>query len=297
MKICFITALFCSENKITTLNIPNNFPKINCSEIKNFEINYLLFTNLKKNIIYKYLKETPWEIITIDLDLGNVVLGVDYVRLSRYPKFMGWKLLNDMKIGNEFDIIFFCDTHYSPVNNPKLWYNLGNKILNSKFGLLHSLHNKACKGGNIIIDKFIGNFKGILWESYYAVKCNKEEFTNIQNTIELFRYLLENKKKNKNGNKNIKKLEDNNIFFYNGFFGYNPKCKLVTDLMEEFWYIYTDNNINNTNKKYFTYRDQGLWNFILFRHNLQPLFFNKEKLNLFKKTGKEIIRYKEDYLI
>ena len=287
MKICFITALFCSENKITTLNLPNNFPKINCSEIKNLEIKYLLFTNLKKNIICKYLKETPWEIITIDLDLGDVGLDLDYVRLSRYPKFMGWKLLNDMDIGNEFDIIFFCDTHYSPINNPKIWYNLGNKILNSKFGLLQSLHNKACKGGNIIIDEFKNNFRGILWESYYTVKCNKEEFTNIQNTIELFRHLLGNGKK----------LEENNIFFYNGFLGYNPRCKLVTDLMEEFWNIYTDNNINNTNKKYFTYRDQGLWNFILFRHNLQPLYFNRDKLKLFNKTGKEIIRYKEDYLI
>ena len=289
MKICFITALFCSENKITTLNLPNDFPKINCNEINDLDIRYLLFTNLKKNIIYNYLKDTPWEIITIDLDLDlDSSIDLDYVRQSRYPKFMGWKLLKDMEIDNEFDIIFYCDTHFSPVNQPKLWFNLGNKILNSEFGLLHSLHNKACKGGKLIIDNLKGNFKGILWESYYAVKCNKETFENIQNTIDFFRHLLENK------NKNNKKLEDNNIFFYNGFFGYNPRCKLVTDLMEEFWTIYSS---NDNQEKRITYRDQGLWNFILFRHNLQPLYFNRDILKIFNKTGREIIRYKEDYII
>ena len=71
-------------------------------------MNYYLFTNLKK----EECPNTSWDIITINLN--EFEQNLDVIKISRYYKFMIHKQLN--KMNKDYDIIFYCDSHLSPIN-------------------------------------------------------------------------------------------------------------------------------------------------------------------------------------
>ena len=82
-----------------------------------------------------------------------------------------------------------------------------------------------------------------------------------------------------------KNVPENVIIKENTSFGYDPNNKKITSSYKEFWDLYINLQI--------TYRDQPLWNYILWKNNLNPYLdsklhklFSRDNNLLFLYTGK-----------
>jgi len=237
MKICFITSLY-SDNS-NNLEKPGKFTKDN-------RYDYYLFTNISRK---KF--NTSWIVI------NYLIPEVDnYVRKSRYVKFMIWKYFQQLDIN--YDIIFYCDAFLRPNLDECTKYF--NKINLYNFGIYQIYHH--INGGK----------GGIIQE------CNRIIVTGKVSKDEV-----------KKGIENLKKIDSNvnlesNYLFENTFFGYNPKNFITTSFFEQFWNYYV------TNK--YTIRDQPLYNFLLIKNNIIPGLLNR---NTFKVSTKIIGHNSKNY--
>jgi hypothetical protein len=233
-KIAFITALFGDKNK---LDKPGIFKKIP-------EYDYFLFTNIDEPHF-----NTSWEVINIKND-NNIKDIKSCVRKSRFPKFMGWKLLD-----KEYDCIFYCDAYLSPEADIN-WHKYCDIIKKTEFGFIQSKH-RYLKPGSINT------------ETNLIVNVNKDSQQSITKTLDYF----------KEYDKNVNL--DEPIYFENTTFGYDPSNPLVKQILLKFWEIYSKEDI--------TYRDQPLWNFLLLHFKMTPIISNNINYNFsrnFRQSGK-----------
>jgi len=88
MKIAFITSFFGNPD------VPSRFERVEGCD-------YFLFGNKDANEL-----NTSWDVhnISDNINVSNLDCNI---RKSRYPKFMGWDLLNSM--GLNYDCIYYCD--------------------------------------------------------------------------------------------------------------------------------------------------------------------------------------------
>jgi hypothetical protein len=205
---------------------------------RNPNYDYFLFTDINEEHF-----DTSWDVINIK-DNPNISSLTSNVRKSRYPKFMSWELLESM--GKNYDVVFYCDGFYIP-NFNKNWEKNANLILKEKkFPVLQSNHkSKKVRTGGIISE--LKNIKRCWRDKQEALNKTKLFFEKYDKNVNLY-YPQ---------------------FFENTCFGYSFKNENVRNITNEFWKIYTTEDI--------TYRDQPLWNFLLLRHKYTPIIVNNFK--------------------
>ena len=221
MKICFITSLI-SDNYLK-VDSPGHFNKLEYCD-------YYLFTNLNKDNF-----NTSWTLVNISDEYLNNVCNTEfnqnYIYKSRYIKFMGWDYIkNQMKL--DYDIIFYCDSVYSP-NNKIDWNKISKKIIKNKSGLIQRHHPVQTN---------------VYEECKNCIIAKKDSYTNMHQ-MEIFL-------KNHNTPETI-------IIKENTSFGYNPKNNIITNAFKDFWKYYTLFK--------YTYRDQPLWTYVYWKHNLEAI--------------------------
>lgn len=225
MKICFTTSLFGNAS-----DTPGKFERIK-------GIDYLLFTDQEPSYF-----NTSWNTIKQESMSSNNAIE-DTIRSSRYPKFMGKKILETM--GLHYDFIFYCDAFMSP-NPNKNWEEICGLLRSNDFGFIQTLHrSQGCLDG------------GILQECKDIIRCKKDTKRSIRRTLRLLRKL----------NPRIDLATPG--YYENTMFGYDARNPLVSYFLDRFWEIYSTKEIS--------YRDQPLWNFLLLHYSLKPLvseFFN-----------------------
>jgi hypothetical protein len=238
MKICFVTALFGNAEK---LDKPGKFKRIPNHD-------YILFTDMNPACF-----DTSWEVINIQTH--SVIKKLESsVRRSRYPKFMGWEIFDN--IGRRYDAIFYCDAFLSPNINTN-WTKYGEKLIQTtkeeaaglrrcgqtfkNFGFMQTLHKR-----DVVVQG------GIEVEMQRIVEFNKDTEENIEKTRAFF----------KKNDKTVD-LTKSGHYCENTTFGYDPNSEFVRTLTSEFWKFYTTENI--------TYRDQPLWNFFMLKYKVDPI--------------------------
>lgn len=234
MKIVFITALFGGKG-----GQPKKFNRID-------EADYFLFSDRDQERF-----NTSWDVHNIS-DNHNISRLNCNIRKSRYPKFMGWELLESMNLA--YDFIYYCDVHYSPSNSVD-WNVVCDKIKTEGFSFAQDTHD------NINVRR-----GGINAECKSIPTHRRDTVSNMNKTLNYFKH----------------KYTDVNLnapqYFQNTMFGYDPKCTAVRDITGEFWKAYTSSDI--------TFRDQPLWNLLLLKNNLIPITTEPRlKDNLFIETG------------
>lgn len=216
MKICFITSLF--ADSYAKSDKPKPFKKID-------KYDYYLFTNLDPEVF-----NTSWEIINVKDTFKNTGIESNIIK-SRYPKFMGWKLIKDL-LNKEYDVIFYTDV----VTKPKCdfnWEEWALQIQEHPDGIAQHRHRRDAydECGAIVIHR-------------------KDTRERMDKTIA---FLKE------------KKFQHNYPMYTNTSFGYNPNNKKITDALLDFWNEYSTYNTSH--------RDQPLWSYFQFKHNIKPLKF------------------------
>lgn len=213
MKICFVTSLF--GNSYNEGDKPGYFNKKD-------EYDYLLFTNHEVSLF-----RTSWNVVNINDCVPEITSNIIK---SRYPKFMGWKLIKE-KVGKEYDIIVYCDCYLSPIKNIE-WDIIGNYILKHPSGIMHDMHKRNS------------------YQELKAIVGARKDTKERCNKLDIFL------KANHFPNNVI--MPENTVFIY------DPKNKALTNAFTDFW------------NEYYPYekshRDQPLWSFILWKHNLKPIF-------------------------
>jgi len=199
--------------------------------------------------IDKEYLDTDWDIINIK-DHPKIVELTSNVRKSRYPKFMSWELLESLK--KNYDVVFYCDAYFTP-NIEKDWKELAREIKDHNFGFTQEIHPHK---------------KEVLSEMERIIKVRKDSEESIDKTKSFF------------------KTYDPTIdlalirAYTNTTFGYDFLNEKVRKITKEFWEIYTTEDI--------TYRDQPLWNFLIFKNGYTPLvtslIWNE---NFFLRTGRK----------
>lgn len=160
------------------------------------------------------------------------------IRKSRLPKFLGWKILESMN--KKYDAIYYCDSHWSP-NNLFKWNKLSQKMINADFGFCQDPHHMSdCHD------------LGIARETRYIVQYKRDTQQNIDKTLDFFKTHYPSVRLDSRG------------YYENTMFGYDPNSPHVRAITEEFWDVYSTKDI--------TYRDQPLWNLLLKKNKLTPLF-------------------------
>ena len=235
MKICFITSLFSSSYHKADKPIP--FKKID-------KYDYFLFTNLDPEEF-----NTSWEVININDTFKNTVIESDIIK-SRYPKFMGWKLIKDL-FNKEYDVIFYCDAVHFPSYQTD-WEKYAIEIKKHSDGILQKLHWDSSRDA--------------YEECEMIVICRKDTRERANKTIAFL------KEKN---------FPHNHPLYENAVFGYDPNNKKLTDAFLDFWNEYSTNNTSH--------RDQPLWSYFQFKHKIIPLkfkhFLGDSELNTKEKFG------------
>ena len=191
--------------------------------------------------------DTGWDIINIK-DHPKIVELTSNIRKSRYPKFMSWELLDSLK--KNYDVVFYCDVYLTP-NIEKDWVKLAREIKDHNFGFTQELHPQETQA--------VKEMKRILRakkDSKESIDKTKSFFQKYDPTIDLASIQA----------------------YTNTTFGYDFLNEKVRKITKEFWKIYTTEDI--------TYRDQPLWNFLIFKNGYTPL---KNNLwwngNFFLRTG------------
>ena len=190
MNVCFISSLF--ADNYDQADKPEIFEKMD-----NYD--YFLFTNLPKENF-----KTSWEIIEIDYMFNNTDISSNIIK-SRYSKFMGWYILNEM-MNKKYDIIFYCDAIRYPIKN-NIWDAYSKDILNNEFGLLHQKHQRdAYSELQVVHTKYKKDNK---------LRCNKTKEFFLKNNF-----------------------PRNELMTENDIFGYDPNNQIITDTFTEFWNFY-----------------------------------------------------------
>ena len=198
--------------------------------------------------------DTSWDIIQINDDyLEKKCNGItNNIYKSRYIKFMGYSFIEE-NIDKRYDCVFYCDALYAPNNNIK-WKKYIERIIKSKSGLLQKLHPIK---------------PHVYTECDNCILAKKDTKENMNN---MKKFLLENN------------MPDTLIIKENTTFGYDPNNPNIRLAFNDFWKHYTINQI--------TYRDQPLWLYIYWKHNLEAILeenlhsmFSKEDKLLFKYVG------------
>lgn len=233
MKITFISSLFGNRG-----NLPVEFDRIEGCD-------YFLFSDRGQSDF-----NTSWDVY--DIHDHPIVSKLNCnIRKSRYPKFMGWELLDFMDI--EYDAIFYCDAHYSP--NPKSdWHKIAESMQGKHFPLIQDIHDS-------ITNRVKG---GIREECELIVGCRKDSLASISKTISFF--------KKQYPHVNLSKPP----YYRNTVLAYFSN-DLVKSLTSSFWKNYTTKDI--------TFRDQPLWNVLLSDRNLTPMIIKNFHQTHFKHTG------------
>ena len=204
--ICFVTSLFSKysdyvdkpgyfnridsedENKDVSEGKINGQSEAECNNIcsKNLTCDYFLFTNLNIEDF-----KTSWDIIKIPFD-GRKFRN--FVVLSRYPKFMLWKIMEDYKKYFEYsyNIVVYCDAFLSP-DDKYDWSKIYNFIINKRSLKLDNT-NKVNKLKNIDQLSFIQSqhhYKkvregGILEDAKMIISSNKDSFITVGKTLKFF---------------------------------------------------------------------------------------------------------------
>jgi len=216
----------------STLDRPATFTRVdNCD--------YFLFTDITSNL------ESSWDVINLK---NNKIINElsSSIKKSRYPKFLSWQILESM--GFDYDVIFYCDASFYP--NPNCdWYELSSQIINSsEIHFIQTVHqNPVVRNGGILAEmKLIIDHKRDSKES--MIKTGKI-FSDIDDTV------------------NLQEPQ----YYENTCFGFSPKDAMVRKITDEFWKLYT--------KEEMSFRDQPLWNFLLLKNNIKPLVKNDFKYN------------------
>ena len=239
MRICFITSQFAKSYK--ECDKPGKFDRIK-------EFDYYLFTNISP---YPD-KNTSWDVVNVDHIFNDTKIDSNIIK-SRYPKFMGWKLIKDV-LKKKYDVIFYCDSTWEPQkNNSDLWIKYGTQIIEHPSGLLIRKHPrdsyKECK---VIVD---------------VKKDNAERMQKVQTFLEEHNF------------------PNGLLMTANTIFGYNPNNIDLTAAFSDFWNEYSTYNTSH--------RDQPLWSYFMWKHNIKPLLFSWPWLAVsFKLTGRRGWRHK-----
>ena len=257
MKLCFTSALFCEKEKLDQLDKPGHFER-------NEKYDYFLFTNLDPDLF-----DTSWDVINI-AENENIKNINCQIKKSRYTKFLSWDYFES--INSEYDVVFYCDAWIIP-NNKKNWEAFAKKISeNAKFPFAQADHNKeVCRTGGINAE-----FERILIsdrDTSQSIEYTKKFLQKYDNSVHF----------------------DYPQYFENTCFGYDFNSKIVREITNELWNLYTTNEIS--------YRDQPLWNFLLLKHNVVPIKQNDLKDNSIvltkeykkiKKTISEVEKFKNE---
>lgn len=236
MKICFITSVFGNRKSFK----PGMF-----NRNKNYD--YLMFVD-NDNIS---TSNTSWDVVNISSN-PNIESLECSIRRSRYPKFMGWQLLDSLNLN--YDYIYYCDHHFSPDPDAD-WYQICGQFNDRQFPF-HCDHHEhhGCRKN------------GISKECYLIVKSRKDTKQSMEKTQKFIA-------------RTYPEVDMyTGPFYQNTMFGYKAANVLVRDTCTEFWKHYTTEDI--------TYRDQPLWNAIIRHRNLTPFFDVKLKKNIFNLTGR-----------
>jgi hypothetical protein len=216
MKICFISSLFADSYDKSDKPKPFN---------KKDNYDYYLFTNLDPEAF-----NTSWDIINVKDTFKNTGIESNIIK-SRYPKFMGWKLIKDL-LNKEYDVIFYCDAILNPDCNFD-WQKYAIQIQEHSDGIIQKQHPRNSYN-----------------ECNAIVHHRKDTRERMDKTIA---FLKE------------KKFQHNYPMYENTAFGYDPNNKKLTDTFLDFWNEYSTYNTSH--------RDQPLWSYFQFKHNIIPLKF------------------------
>lgn len=233
-KICFVTSLF--ANNFRVADRPAPFKRFGGHD-------FVLFTNLPARHF-----NTGWTIRTISEPIQISVKSLVRVKQSRYPKFLGWKLLELYYPHRRYDAVFYCDAAFVP-QAAAPWKRFVRQIKSSECGMLTRSHPLGrtpfteCQG---------------IEDSRKDCKENMDEmrqFLVLRNCSESYR------------------------ISQNTTFGYDPQNARFREATEEFWAAYST--------LLRTHRDQPLWGYICFKHQLEAATFDAvPRETCFKKLGR-----------
>ena len=155
---------------------------------------------------------------------------------SRYMKFMGWDYIKNV-LKKEYDAIVYCDGQFYPKYNVS-WENIVNKLSSSESRIVQSIHpHRGHK----------------LYEECDAISRSKKD--SHKNMAAMKKFLKD------------KKTPENIEMYENTVFCYDPSNVKLQQALKEFWDIYTTKKI--------THRDQPLWAYICWKHNIKPYIYNQ----------------------
>lgn len=204
MKICFITSLFGDSIE--------NIDKCGRFETDD-RYDYYLFTNLD---IKQF--NTSWKVINInDIFLGSNITS--NIIKSRYPKFMGWKLL-EKYVEKTYDAVFYCDGYLAPKITTD-WNYYANLITQHESGLVQQKHVRDA------------------YEECDAIVRYKKD--NRERMDKVNKYLLKNNFPNKI------------IMPENTVFGYNPNNKKLQLAFSNFWNEYSSYTLSHRDQPLWSY--------------------------------------------
>lgn len=187
-KICFITSVFAKD--YNEADKPSYFPK--CS---NYD--YYLFTNLCESVF-----NTSWEVKKIeDNEFSRMDITSNIIK-SRYPKFMGWYILENI-LKKNYDVVIYCDALYYPKSDEN-W----NAIV------------ELIKEGGIVQYKHGRDSYEELRRVMKYTKDTKERCDTTAN------YLRDNK------------FPDKYLMTENTMIGYDPNNEFIREVFTDFWNIY-----------------------------------------------------------
>ena len=195
-----------------------------------------------------YLGEQIWDIIEINKDKFKELDNCN-VKISRYFKFVVWKYLKEI-MNKDYDFIFYCDHYLSPSPDVN-WLKICDKLHKSELGFLQYEHKRYYSGIKKDLEMIVIN------------KTETQETADL--TTKYFKKM----------NKNISL--DTPQYFENTVLGYQCSLKKVKKFTQLFWHHYS--------KKFPSFRDQPLWNYLYLFKDIYPYvdnnfrkYFNGEKL-------------------
>lgn len=206
------------------------------------------------NLKINELGNQDWNIVEIN---KSEFPGLNNVKISRYFKFTVWKYLKE-KMNKEYDFIFYCDHYLNPSCDVN-WMKICDRLNNSQLGFIQYEHKRFYSG----IEK--------------DIECILINNTEDQNS------LIQAKKYLNKLNPKISLTSPQ--YFENTVFGMQVNMKKVRKFTQLFWHHYY--------KKYPSYRDQPLWNFLYLFKNIYPYVDNE--LRSYFNGYKSIMRSKENY--
>lgn len=206
---------------------------------KNPKYDYILFTNLAEDSF-----DTSWTVVNINNFIQKFNLKRNVTK-SRYAKFMITDYFRQQ--GLDYDMVVYCDGIYVP-NVDFDWTKFQTKLKDIKGLKLAQYTHK---------NNFVSELKLIQ-------KIGKDSATNCAKTLQYFK---------KNYGRHISAP-----IFTNTFLIYEPKCPIFQKLTQQFWDIYSTEEL--------TFRDQPLWAILLQSNGYKPSIIKTPAKRIFKKTGK-----------